>query len=96
MEHLPGEGKGFSPAVHLITQKRMTDVGHVHPNLVGTPGFQLDPHMGVRAKALEHAVMADRRFAPLHHRHALTLPLFTSLTHEEQDYIVKTLGEALA
>lgn len=34
--------------------------------------------------------------AETYYRHALTLPLFTSLTHEEQDYIVKTLGEALA
>lgn len=31
-----------------------------------------------------------------YYRRALTLPLFTSLTHEEQDYVVKTLGEALA
>ncbi|MBA4209094.1 MAG: UDP-4-amino-4,6-dideoxy-N-acetyl-beta-L-altrosamine transaminase [Parvibaculum sp.] len=34
--------------------------------------------------------------AETYYRRALTLPLFTSLTHEEQDYIVKTLGEALA
>ena len=34
--------------------------------------------------------------AETYYRRALTLPLFTSLTHEEQDYLVKTLGEAFA
>ncbi|MBX3503981.1 MAG: UDP-4-amino-4,6-dideoxy-N-acetyl-beta-L-altrosamine transaminase [Parvibaculum sp.] len=34
--------------------------------------------------------------AETYYRRALTLPLFASLTHEEQDYVVKRLGEALA
>ena len=60
-------------AVGRISDQREVDVGHVHANLVGSTGFQLDPHVGVGAETLEHAVVADRLLAALHHRHALAL-----------------------
>ncbi len=58
-------------AVRLVADQRIPHMRHVHTNLVGTPGFQLHPHMGVRTEALEHAVVADRRLAAFSHRHAL-------------------------
>ncbi len=60
-----------APAVGLVADQREANVSHVHANLVGTAGFQLDPHVGVRAEALEHTVMADRRLAAIGDRHAL-------------------------
>lgn len=61
-----------APTVRLIAHQREADMGHVHANLVSTAGFQLDPHMGVRAEALEHTVVADRRLAAVGDGHALT------------------------
>ncbi len=60
-----------APAVGLVTDQRETDMGHVHANLVGTAGFQLHAHVGVRAEALEHTVVTDRRLAAIGYRHAL-------------------------
>lgn len=60
-----------APAVGLVTDQRETDMGHVHANLVGTAGFQLHAHVGVRAEALEHTVVTDRRLAAVGYRHAL-------------------------
>ena len=59
--------------VGRISDQREVDVRHVHPNLVGTTGFQLHPHVGVGAKTLKHTVVADSLFAAFHHRHALAL-----------------------
>ncbi len=60
-----------APAVGLVTDQRKTDMGHVHANLVGTAGFQLHAYVGVRAEALEHTIVADRRLAAVGYRHAL-------------------------
>jgi len=60
-----------APAVRLVADQREANVSHVHANLVGTAGFQLDPHVGVRAEALEYTVVADRRLAAVGNRHAL-------------------------
>ncbi len=60
-----------APAVGLVADQREANVSHVHANLVGTAGFQLDPHMGVRAEALEHTVVADCRLSAVGDRHAL-------------------------
>lgn len=60
-----------APTVRLVADQREANVGHVHADLVGTAGFQLDPHMGVRAETLEYAVVADRRLAAVGDCHAL-------------------------
>ena len=39
-------------------------------DLVRPPGLELDAQVGVGPKALEHAIMRDRRPAVLAHRHA--------------------------
>ncbi len=59
-------------AVGLVADQREANVGHVHADLVGTAGLQLHPYVGVRAEALEHAVVADRRLAAVGDGHALT------------------------
>lgn len=64
--------------VRLVADQRITDMRHVHADLVRTAGFQLDPHMGVRTEALEHPVVADRRLAAVSDRHALTQPAVTT------------------
>ena len=46
---------------------------HVYTDLVGTAGLELDPHVGMRTKPLEHPIVAHGRLAAIHHRHALTL-----------------------
>lgn len=61
-----------APAVGLIAHQREADMGHVHADLVRTAGFQLHTHVGMRAEALEHAVVADGRLAAVGHRHTLT------------------------
>lgn len=65
-------------AVGRVAHQREVDVGHVHTDLVGPAGFQLDPHMGVGTETLEHAIMADRLLAALHYRHALALLAVTT------------------
>ncbi len=57
--------------VGLVADQRKADMGHVHADLVGAAGFQLDPYMGVRAEALEHPVVADGWLAAVGDRHAL-------------------------
>ena len=34
---------GGSVTVHRVTNDRMTDVGKMYPNLMGTSGFQFEP-----------------------------------------------------
>src|SRR4051794_33708046 len=65
-------------AIERIAHQRITEMGHVHTNLMGAPGFQLDPHMGMRAEAFQHPVMGDRRLATFDHGHALTLLAMTT------------------
>ncbi len=60
-----------APTVRLVADQWEAHMGHVHTNLVGTAGFQLDPHVSVGAEALEHTVVADRRLAAVGYRHAL-------------------------
>ena len=60
-------GQTQTLAVQGITQQRIADVGHVHADLVGTPGFQLDPDMGVATETFQYAVMGDRRLAGMGH-----------------------------
>ncbi len=51
---------------------------HVHADLVGPPGFQLDPHMGMRTEAFQHPIVADGRLATVHNGHALALLAMTA------------------
>ncbi len=66
-----GRRNAEAPAVGLVADQRVANVGHVHTDLVGTAGFQFHSYVGVRAEALEHPVMADRRLAAVGYRHAL-------------------------
>lgn len=65
-------------AIDRIADQREVNVGHVYTDLVGPAGFQLDPHVGVRAEAFQYTVVADRWLAAFGHRHALTLPAVTT------------------
>ena len=62
-----------TPAVGRIAHQWIVDVRHVYANLVGTAGFQLDPHMGVGTETFKHTVMTHRLLTAFHDRHALTL-----------------------
>src|SRR5574340_109575 len=42
--------------IHLLADQRMADVLHVHPDLMGTPGFQLAAYQRHAGKALDHLV----------------------------------------
>ncbi len=88
-----------APAVRLVANQGETYMGHVHANLVGAAGFQLHSYMGVRAEALEHTVMADRRLAAVGYRHALAhaamaangrVDLATGCHHTNHDALVDT------
>ena len=46
-------------SVDHVPQNGVADVGHVHPNLVGTAGFQAAPHMGVAPVPLHHLPVGD-------------------------------------
>ncbi len=86
VQRLPGEfaksldqglaghrGNPEAPTVDRIADQGIANMAHVHADLVGTPGLQLDPGMGVRTEAFQHAVMADRHLAGVDHRHLLPL-----------------------
>ena len=47
----------FCRAVHRISQKRMSDTGHVHPDLMGPPGLQTAFDIGVSPKTRQHPLM---------------------------------------
>ncbi len=90
-------------AVGLVANQREPDMGHVHTDLVGTAGFQLDPHMGVGAEALEHTVVADRWLAAFGYRHALAhaavaadrgVDLATGGDHANHDALVDAADRA--
>ena len=51
------------PSVDHIPQNGMTHVGHVDTNLVGTPGLQPTPHVGLATVASHHLPMGDGRLA---------------------------------
>ncbi|MNV26972.1 hypothetical protein D3C71_1181040 [compost metagenome] len=57
-------------AIQLIADDRMTQVRHVHADLVGTAGFQAAFQRRVRAETLAQAVMGDRFLAVFAHGHA--------------------------
>ena len=52
-------------SVHLVTQQGMTDVCHVHANLVGAARFQLAADMGVASVTLQYRPVGDRIAAVL-------------------------------
>ena len=63
MEHLPFQAKGiFGRSIDGISQKGMVDIGHVDPNLMGTPRLQprFNPRKG--SKALQNPIMGNRSF----------------------------------
>ncbi len=91
-------------AVGLVADQRVADMSHVHADLVGTAGFQLHPHMGVRAEALEHTVVADRRLAAVGDCHALAhaavaadgrVDLATGSHHTNHDAFINAADRAL-
>ena len=56
-----------------IIEKRMTHVLKMSPDLMGTPGFQLDPDMGMPVIFMDYAVVGDRRFTIPDDCHALSV-----------------------
>ena len=93
-----------APAVGLVTDQGEADVGHVHANLVGTAGFELDPHVSVRPETLEHTVVADCWLATVCDSHALAhaavatdggVDLATGSDHAHHDAFVDTADRAL-
>ena len=93
-----------APAVGLVADQREAHMGHVHADLVGTAGFEFDPHMRVRAEAFEYAIVADRRLAAVGHRHALAhaavtadrrVDLATGGDHPDHDALVDAADRAL-
>ena len=62
-----------APAVHRVAHQRKVDIAHMHADLVGAPGFQLDLDVGMGAEAVDHAIVTDRLLAAGHYRHLLAL-----------------------
>lgn len=52
----------FFVAVNGVAQNGVTDVGHVHPNLVGAPGFQPAANVGIAPIAAYHFPVGHGRF----------------------------------
>ena len=62
----------FCRPVYRISQKRMSDTGHVYADLVCASGLETAFDVGVLPKTFQYAVMSDCRFAvPAVDRHAL-------------------------
>src|SRR5699024_6182535 len=60
MQSLPLQMKGiFPPAVDLIPQKRVSDAGHMHADLMGSARLQTALDIRIGAEALQHPVMGD-------------------------------------
>ena len=60
MQSLPLQMKGiFPPAVDLIPQKRVSDAGHMHADLMGAARLQTALDIRIGAEALQHPVMGD-------------------------------------
>ena len=57
-----GFGVAMAPAIHLIARYRMTQIGHVHPNLMGTSRFELQAEMGISRIFGQHFIMGTCRF----------------------------------
>ena len=51
--------------IQIIRRERVSDVSHMHPDLVGTPCFQMDFQEGVIISDGEPLIMCDRSFAML-------------------------------
>jgi outer membrane protein assembly factor BamD len=62
-----------APAVNRVTHDRNVLMGHVHPDLVSAPGFQLHPYQGMRTEAFLDPVVRQRLLAARHHSHALAI-----------------------
>ena len=56
-------GNFRSAAVHRIADQRMTDMRHVHADLMRASGFQTAFDQRVRAESLAHAIVRDGRLA---------------------------------
>src|SRR4051794_19697852 len=58
--------------IDRISDQGMSDMSHMHPNLVCAPGCQNAFHQRCyRAECSQHAVAGERRFAARYHRHLL-------------------------
>lgn len=51
--------------IQIIRRERVSNVSHMHPNLVSTPCFQMDFQEGVIISDGEPLIMCDRSFAIL-------------------------------
>ncbi|VFS63841.1 Uncharacterised protein [Kluyvera cryocrescens] len=58
--------------------QRMSDVSHVHADLVRTSGFQTQPQTRVHTEVFHDAIVRDRRFTHWVHRHMRTLGWMTA------------------
>ncbi len=75
LQGLPKFGTGslgqFKPAaVGGVTEQRVIAVGHVDPDLVGTPCFQMNRQGRVVLKAFVNEIMGDRGLTAGHYRHS--------------------------
>ena len=59
VKRLSLQGKGIFPSlrVYFISQQRMTDAGHMHPDLMGTPRLQLALYISVFTKTAKYPKM---------------------------------------
>ncbi len=67
-------GRTWPPLVERITDHGVTQMSHVHPNLVGTPRLQRHPQQCVVAIPAANAVMGHRPAATSHHGELLAVP----------------------
>src|SRR5699024_2538964 len=74
LEPLAGSRRQFEPpAIHRISHQREAPMRQVHPDLVGTPGFEPAAHMGMATETLYYTIMGQRRLVT--GMHSLTLAI---------------------
>ncbi len=64
-------GQAQAASVHGIPHQGMTDMGHVHPDLMGTPGFQLHSDQGMGPVTFQNAIVSDGRPPARYDGHSL-------------------------
>ena len=63
MKRLAVNEKRVFSAVQGITKNRVSDVGHVHSDLVRPAGFKEQGNKGMALEVLHHFIMSNRRGA---------------------------------
>ena len=60
-------------SVYLVAQQRMINMRHVHPYLMGTPGFELQSEEAIVLKFTLNLKMRQRMFTLFAHCHFLAI-----------------------